>query len=196
MFLFPDLHKTPHPTVCITASQIVRCPQLDLFSPNAAVIASHDSCAGALVQFWEKGFTWHGEALLPARAGALLPTSKMFLKGSVAGERLALRAAFVCSRALALLSSWQAGRGVDCSSAAPVALGFWLQLDMPVPVWRPATPLDGTCTCAPGWRGECRFPCQVWLSWEGAWGSDGRGLLYFCRLHDLSPLLWTKLESL
>lgn len=77
--------------------------------------------------------------------------------------------------------------GVDCSISCPSGTwGFSCNLTCQCLNGGACNTQDGTCTCAPGWRGEkCELPCQVRLSrgpsWEamggGCWGQSVRSLL-------------------
>ena len=53
--------------------------------------------------------------------------------------------------------------GVDCSIRCPSGTwGFGCNLTCQCLNGGACNTLDGTCTCAPGWRGaKCEFPCQV-----------------------------------
>lgn len=56
--------------------------------------------------------------------------------------------------------------GVDCSISCPSGTwGFSCNLTCQCHNGGACNTQDGTCTCAPGWRGEkCEVPCQVRLS--------------------------------
>lgn len=57
--------------------------------------------------------------------------------------------------------------GVDCSIRCPSGTwGFGCNLTCQCLNGGACNTLDGTCTCAPGWRGpKCEFPCQVCMLW-------------------------------
>lgn len=108
-------HSVHH---CMLDSEVP--PNWSLFPPVALLTVGILDTVLVLWFSSEKGFTWQHHAPC-ARAGALLPTSKMFLRGSVAGRGWPAPCC-LCSRALALLS-WQAGTGWTAPSAAPAAHG-------------------------------------------------------------------------
>lgn len=58
------------------------------------------------------------------------------------------------------VSGWH---GVDCSINCPSGTwGLGCNLTCQCLNGGACNILDGTCTCAPGWRGEkCEYPCQV-----------------------------------
>lgn len=67
-----------------------------------------------------------------------------------------------------LCRSCHAGwHGVDCSIRCPSGTwGFGCNLTCQCLNGGACNTLDGTCTCAPGWRGpKCEFPCQVCMLW-------------------------------
>lgn len=74
-----------------------------------------------------------------------------------------------------LCRSCHAGwHGVDCSISCPSGTwGFGCNLTCQCLNGGACNTLDGTCTCAPGWRGKkCELPCQVC----GLWVATPRGL--------------------
>lgn len=64
---------------------------------------------------------------------------------------------------LLVVAGWH---GVDCSISCPSGTwGFSCNLTCQCLNGGACNTLDGTCTCAPGWRGEkCELPCQVRLN--------------------------------
>lgn len=101
-------------------------------------------------------------------------TSNMFLKEVWLGEtrRHSLLLVFAPRSGVLVVAGWH---GVDCSISCPSGTwGFSCNLTCQCLHGGACNTLDGTCTCAPGWRGEkCELPCQVRLNQCPSWEALG-----------------------
>lgn len=112
---------------------------------------------------------------------ALLSISKMSLKGDVGLEALSKAPGLPLSPHTLCRSCHAGWHGVDCSISCPSGTwGFGCNLTCQCLNGGACNTLDGTCTCAPGWRGKkCELPCQVCGLWVDTPGGLCRGVDFF-----------------
>lgn len=127
-------------------------------------VTDHITCiaVGVLLFISDWDFTWQSQCALcwgsgHCRACLRFCKWKEAWKGSEGNSLLPCLLMCFCVLAVA---GWH---GVECSISCPSGTwGFGCNLTCQCLNGGACNTLDGTCTCAPGWRGEkCELPCQV-----------------------------------